>query len=230
LINNFTFTTFLTDNAAIDAGAVKDITSKQKRMHVQKGTFLLQEGEICKHSFFVENGLLRYYSIDVKGKEHIIQFAPEGWFVGDRESMFFNKPSQYFIQALEETDVVMINDDLICTISKADKKFAVFNNNLLFAEHQYDSSNIAYYNFANGQTSFFAENLFSTHNQGRQTNTDNKDLVIELTERNFYYVLDSTGKVKCKFYVPYYSDSSKYAMAPHWSRIYFKKDNQFKQL
>ena len=131
MINNFTFTTFLTDNAAIDAGAVKDITSKQKRMHVQKGTFLLQEGEICKHSFFVENGLLRYYSIDVKGKEHIIQFAPEGWFVGDRESMFFNKPSQYFIQALEETDVVMINDDLICTISKADEKFAVFNNNLL---------------------------------------------------------------------------------------------------
>ena len=117
-------------------------------------------------------------------------------------------------------DIDIINDSVI----------SVFNNNLLFAEHQYDSSNIAYYNLANGQTSFFAENLFSTHNQGRQTNTDNKDLVIELTERNFYYVLDSTGKVKCKFYVPYYSDSSKYAMAPHWSRIYFKKDNQFKQL
>lgn len=130
-MNNFTLTTFLTENAAIDTEILKDIVSRQKRMHVQKSEFLLQEGEICKHSFYVEKGLLRYYSIDEKGKEHIIQFAPEGWFVGDRESMFFNLPSQFFIQALEDSEVVMIDDELICTISKADETFAVFNNNLL---------------------------------------------------------------------------------------------------
>lgn len=130
-MNNFTLTTFLTENAAIDTEMLKDIVSRQKRMHVQKSEFLLQEGEICKHSFYVEKGLLRYYSIDEKGKEHIIQFAPEGWFVGDRESMFFNLPSQFFIQALEDSEVVIIDDELICTISKADETFAVFNNNLL---------------------------------------------------------------------------------------------------
>jgi CRP-like cAMP-binding protein len=130
-MNTFTLTTFLADNAAINTEVLKDIISKQKRMHLQKAAFLLQEGEICKHSFYVEKGLLRYYSIDEKGKEHIIQFAPEGWFVGDRESMFFNRPSQFFIQALEDSNVVMIDDDLICTLSKADETFAVFNNNLL---------------------------------------------------------------------------------------------------
>src|SRR6478735_581682 len=130
-MNSFTLTTFLKDNAAINADVLKDIISKQKRMHLQKGTFVLQEGEICKHSFYVEQGLLRYYSIDEKGKEHIIQFAPEGWFVGDRESMFFNRPSQFFIQSLEDSNVVMIDEDLICTLSKADETFAVFNNNLL---------------------------------------------------------------------------------------------------
>ena len=130
-MNSFTLTTFLKDNAAINADVLKDIISKQKRMHLQKGIFVLQEGEICKHSFYVEQGLLRYYSIDEKGKEHIIQFAPEGWFVGDRESMFFNRPSQFFIQSLEDSNVVMIDEDLICTLSKADETFAVFNNNLL---------------------------------------------------------------------------------------------------
>jgi len=130
-MNSFTLTTFLKDNAAINADVLKDIISKQKRMDLQKGTFVLQEGEICKHSFYVEQGLLRYYSIDEKGKEHIIQFAPEGWFVGDRESMFFNRPSQFFIQSLEDSNVVMIDEDLICTLSKADETFAVFNNNLL---------------------------------------------------------------------------------------------------
>ena len=130
-MNTFPFSTYLTTNADIDADILKEIISKQKRMHAEKGAFLLQEGEICKHSFYVEKGLLRYYSIDEKGKEHIIQFAPESWFVGDRESMFFNRPSQYFIQALEESDVVMIDDEFICTLSKADEQFAVFNNNLL---------------------------------------------------------------------------------------------------
>jgi CRP-like cAMP-binding protein len=130
-MNNFAFTTFLTNNADIDTGKLKDIVSKQITKHIEKATFLLQEGEICKHSFYVEQGLLRYYSIDEKGKEHIIQFAPEGWFVGDRESMFFNRPSQFFIQSLEDSNVVMIDEDLICTLSKADETFAVFNNNLL---------------------------------------------------------------------------------------------------
>lgn len=129
-MNTFPFSTYLTNNITIEADVLQ-IINDQKRIHITKSAFLLKEGEICRHSFYVEKGLLRYYSIDAKGKEHIIQFAPEGWFVGDRESIFFNKPSQYFIQALEESHVVMIGDDLICTISKADEKFAVFNNHLL---------------------------------------------------------------------------------------------------
>ena len=91
----------------------------------------MQEGEICKNSFYVEKGLLRYYSIDEKGKEHIIQFAPEGWFVGDRESIFFNRPSQFFIQALEDSDLIMINEHFINDLSKSNPQFAAFNNKLL---------------------------------------------------------------------------------------------------
>ncbi len=130
-MNTLPFSTYLTTNADIEPDIVKNIINIQKKLHVEKGAFLLHEGEVCKHSFYVEKGLLRYYSIDEKGKEHIIQFAPEGWFVGDRESMFFNRPSQFFIQSLEDSDVVMIDDNLICELSKADETFAVFNNNLL---------------------------------------------------------------------------------------------------
>src|SRR6478752_5211024 len=130
-MNSFTLTTFLKDNAAINADVLKDIISKQKRMHLQKGTFVLQEGEICKHSFYVEQGLLRYYSIDAKGKEHIIQFAPEGWFVSDRESVYFNQPSQYFIQALEESTIIALDENFIVELAKQDPSFMEFNNRLL---------------------------------------------------------------------------------------------------
>ena len=130
-MNDFTLTTFLTTNTGIDAGIADDIISKQKKMVVEKGVLLLKEGEICKHSFFVEKGLLRYYSIDAKGKEHIIQFAPEGWFVSDRESVYFNQPSQYFIQSLEESTIIALDENFVVELAKQDPSFLEFNNRLL---------------------------------------------------------------------------------------------------
>jgi CRP-like cAMP-binding protein len=130
-MNDFTLTTFLTTNTGIDAKIADDIINKQKRMVVEKGELLLKEGEICRHSFFVEKGLLRYYSIDAKGKEHIIQFAPEGWFVSDRESVYFNQPSQYFIQALEESRIIALDETFVTELAKQDPSFLEFNNRLL---------------------------------------------------------------------------------------------------
>lgn len=130
-MNYFPFSTYLTTNAGLEPRVVENIIANQKKLPVEKGEFLLREGEVCRQFFYVEKGLLRYYSIDKKGKEHIIQFAPEGWFVGDRESQFFNRPSQFFIQALEDSDVAIIDEDLICTISKADETFGLFSNQLL---------------------------------------------------------------------------------------------------
>ena len=130
-MNDFTLTTFLTTNTGIDTGVAEDIIHKQKKMLVEKGELLLKEGEICRHSFFVEKGLLRYYSIDAKGKEHIIQFAPEGWFVSDRESVYFNQPSQYFIQALEESRIIALDENFVSELAKQDPSFLEFNNRLL---------------------------------------------------------------------------------------------------
>lgn len=78
---------------------------------VPKNAFLLQSGEICKNVFFVEKGLLRMYSIDKNGKEHIIQFAPESWLISDRSSLYFNEKSIYYIEAVEESEVIYLNLD-----------------------------------------------------------------------------------------------------------------------
>ncbi len=39
---------------------------------VKKGEIILRQGDICSHTYFVEKGLLRYYSIDKKGKENVL--------------------------------------------------------------------------------------------------------------------------------------------------------------
>lgn len=79
-----------------------------QRKIVKKGEVLQRSGDHISHSYFVKSGLLRSYSIDEKGKEHIFMFGPEGWFVGDMEAQFFQKPAELFIDALEETEVEIL--------------------------------------------------------------------------------------------------------------------------
>lgn len=80
---------------------------------VQKNQFLLQYGEVCRYIYFVEKGLLKMYSIDKNGKEHIIQFAPESWLTSDRSSLYFNEKSVYYIEAVEDSEVFLLHPDFI---------------------------------------------------------------------------------------------------------------------
>jgi CRP-like cAMP-binding protein len=76
---------------------------------INKHDFLLHEGEICKYTAFVTKGCLRLYSVDPKGKEHILQFAPEEWWIGDMESYSKQAPSAYNIDAIEESEVLLMD-------------------------------------------------------------------------------------------------------------------------
>jgi len=73
---------------------------------VKKGEFLLREGELTRYAIFVASGCLRTYTIDDHGKEHILQFSPENWWTGDM-SFTSNVPSQCFIEALEDSEVLL---------------------------------------------------------------------------------------------------------------------------
>ena len=84
-------------------------TSAFVEKKVKKHEFLLNEGEVSKHSFFTVSGCLRLYTIDGKGKEHIMQFAPENWWIGDIDSSTTQKPSAYFIDALEDSEVLSMD-------------------------------------------------------------------------------------------------------------------------
>jgi CRP-like cAMP-binding protein len=77
--------------------------------HLKKGGIFLREGEVAKYTAFVEKGCLRSYVIDNKGKEHIVQFAPETWWLGDTDSIRTGKPTIYFVDAIEDSDILMLD-------------------------------------------------------------------------------------------------------------------------
>jgi CRP-like cAMP-binding protein len=76
---------------------------------MKKGEFLLREGEIPKYAAFVCKGFLRSYVIDDKGKEHIIQFAPENWWISAKIDGTQTTPSSIFIDAIEDAEVLLID-------------------------------------------------------------------------------------------------------------------------
>ena len=76
---------------------------------LRKKQYLLQAGDICKTIAFVEKGALRAYSTDEKGNEHIIQFALEGWTISDLYSFMTGEPATYHIDALEDSELILIS-------------------------------------------------------------------------------------------------------------------------
>lgn len=98
----------------------KYLTPKRLR----KKQYLLQEGDVAKNIAFVEKGLLRAYSVDEKGNEHIIQFALEGWTISDLNSFLNGSPATYNIDAIEDCELTLISrsshDALLQQISAYD--------------------------------------------------------------------------------------------------------------
>ena len=79
------------------------------KITVRKGQIIQRKGEPGSKIYHVLDGLLRSYAIDEKGKEHIFQFAPEGWTIADTLSP--TEPCQLFIDALEDSVVVLREKD-----------------------------------------------------------------------------------------------------------------------
>jgi CRP-like cAMP-binding protein len=77
---------------------------------LRKRQYLLQEGDICKYSAFVEKGALRAYTVDEKGSEYIVQFAVEGWTIADLYSYITGEPATYNIEALEDSELLLISN------------------------------------------------------------------------------------------------------------------------
>jgi CRP-like cAMP-binding protein len=98
---------------------------------LRKRHYFLQEGDVCRFSAFVCKGLLRYYYVDKKGQEHIMQFAPENYWTSDRESMASGMPSKYNIDAIEDSEILLLKKEDFEMIRKTIPAFNDFVNETL---------------------------------------------------------------------------------------------------
>lgn len=79
-------------------------------INVKKGDIIQYSGSLNTKIYFVQSGLLRGYTIDKKGKEHIFIFAPENWTIADSNPPEI--PCELFIDALEDSTVIVVQKNI----------------------------------------------------------------------------------------------------------------------
>ncbi len=110
---------------------------------LRKRQFLLQEGEVCRCISYVTRGCLRIYTVDAKGEEHLIQFAVEDWWASDLQSFLTGEPGAYNIDALEDTQLLMLDRDAREQLLVAVPKMERFFRLLIEANHVATNRRIA---------------------------------------------------------------------------------------
>ncbi len=74
-----------------------------------KGQYFLQQGDVCKFSGFVISGCTKTFYVDEEGQEHVIMFSIEDWWTSDMGSYITQKPADFNVQCLENTELIQFS-------------------------------------------------------------------------------------------------------------------------
>ena len=105
---------------------------------IKRREFLLKQGEISRTENFIIKGCLRMYTVDDSGVEHIIMIGVEDWWVDDLYSFLTKSPASYFIDALEDTELLQITknnlDRLFERVPKFERFFRIIFQNFIISQ------------------------------------------------------------------------------------------------
>lgn len=131
------FDTYLRNKLNITEDQFNELMPYLKTRVIRKGEIILEPGEICKATTFIERGCLRSYVVDGKGKEHILYFAPENWWIADQNSLTKKTPAMFYIEAVEDSEVVFIPAEIMekfeSIVPGTDRMFASLSQNNIYA-------------------------------------------------------------------------------------------------
>src|ERR1700761_3713088 len=131
----------------LDEDEKSRFTSFLESKKIKRKQFLLSEGDVCKYSAFVTKGCLRGYTVDKGGNEHVLGFAPPDWWIADMYSLITQKPGTLYIEALEDTDLILLSksnqEKLYLEIPKFERFFRILTEKSLVANQQRLTDNMS---------------------------------------------------------------------------------------
>lgn len=108
-----------------DLPLLEQLTSLLFVKKLKKKEILLNEGKVNTKMYYVQKGLLRVYVID-EGKEINTWFVKEGEFINSIPSFYYEIPSDEYIEAIEDCEIVEIKKSTYEWMLKNNLKLALF--------------------------------------------------------------------------------------------------------
>ncbi len=75
----------------------------------KKHQFVIQEGESVPNDYFILNGCLKSYFTDHNGKEHILQFGMQDWWITDYQAYYNESKATISIDCIEESELLCLS-------------------------------------------------------------------------------------------------------------------------
>lgn len=108
---------YLKEKAQLSEEQMRSIGVLFSEVEFPKKAMVLEQGNICRYLYFIEQGLVKAYFIDRNGEEVILNFASESWWITDIHSFEENKSSRLYIETLEPT---------VCRALTLEDQYALF--------------------------------------------------------------------------------------------------------
>jgi CRP-like cAMP-binding protein len=105
-----------------------------------KGQYIVQQGDVCRYESFVIKGCVKTFYVDSDGQEHVVLFAIENWWTADLGSFLAQKPADYNVQCIENTEVIQFSFEklelLYQNIPKLERFFRIIIQNAFVASQR----------------------------------------------------------------------------------------------
>lgn len=124
------FSHYLYAQAQLTDDDIMRIQTCATPLTVRKRQSLLRAGDVCRHKLFVLSGLLRVYRVSKDGAESVMRFAAENQWAIDHESYTTETPSHCYIEALEDTTLLLWTKEIMDELFAAIPTFRAFSDKL----------------------------------------------------------------------------------------------------
>jgi CRP-like cAMP-binding protein len=132
------FAAYLQEKAGLTDEDLKIVQEHAMLRKLRKRQYLLQEGDICHHHCFIAKGCMRMYRLSDDGAEHVLKFGIENWWISDPESFNNNTPSNFYIDALEDSVLFLVEKDSFNKLMKEIPKLQAWKEGM--DARSYDAS------------------------------------------------------------------------------------------
>lgn len=101
-----TFIDYLNEKGKLTAAEIELVLNASVQKRLRKNQYLLEEGEVSDFVGFVVKGSFRLFRIGDNKQEHVMRFAIENWWISDFISFMSGQPSNCYIEALEDSELI----------------------------------------------------------------------------------------------------------------------------